>query len=283
MDAIVRMLLKSSSLFDFFAPFFLLSLRVAVVLAMTPVLYAMPIPLRIRALLVVCLSLVLAIGLNPGLPDLSAMTFSGFFQKSLFELSLGVTLAAGITMAFGAFAVAGNILDVQIGFGIAQVFDPVSNRATPLLVSAFNYIGVILFFLVGGHHALLRGLAYCFQAFPVGGPWSLDLAVPAVVKQFGAMLSLGFALAAPVVFCLLLLDVALATVARSLPQMNMFAFGIPVKIVVGLAALTIWSVGMGAAADRIYSSIFSTWSQVFIEASPRDGVKTDKSSPPNRN
>lgn len=244
-------------------PFFLVSLRIAVVLAMTPVLYAMPIPARIRALIVLALSFVLACGL-PATPSLLPPDTGGLLQAAFTELALGATLAMGILLAFAAFAVAGGILDIQIGFGIAQVFDPVSSRPSPLLVSAFNYVAVLVFFLVNGHHALLRGIAYSLERFPVGAPWSLNTVVGPVLKQIGGLFSLGFALAAPVIFCVLLVELALGTVARNLPQINMFALGIPVKIIVGVAVLSLWFAGMGGAMSRVYSSIYSTWDAMFL-------------------
>ncbi len=246
-------------------PFFLLSLRIAVVLAMTPVLYAMPIPNRVRALVVLALAAVLSLAL----PIDSAgvrMDAGGILQAAFIEMALGATLALGVLVAFAAFSVAGNLLDVQIGFGIAQVFDPVSNRASPLLVSAFNYAAVVVFFLVDGHHALLRALAYSLQVFPLGAPWSLANAAGPVFKHVSALFMLGFALAAPVVFCILLVELALGVVSRNLPQINMLVLGIPTKIVVGLAVLSLWFAGMGGAMNRVYASIYDMWEGVFLTA-----------------
>ena len=247
--------------------FFLLSLRIAVVLGMSPVLYAMPVPARIRALLVLGLSAAMAVGLAPTQPVAGEpMAFGPLLAAAFSELALGVTLAAGILVAFGAVAVAGNLLDVQIGFGMAQVFDPTNNRSMPLLVSVFNMAAVLTFFLVNGHHALLRGLAFSVEVFPVGRPWAMEVAIGPVLKQVGGLFGLGFALAAPVAFCLLLVEAALGAVSRNLPQINMFALSIPLKIVVGLAALSWWSAGMGGVMDRAYRSIYDTWTDVFIAA-----------------
>ncbi|WP_198971520.1 flagellar biosynthetic protein FliR [Xylophilus sp. ASV27] len=259
-------------------PIFLLSIRIAVVLAMTPVFYAMPIPLSIRALIVLALALVLAAGfLSAGTSPVDLQ--AGHLIEAVFiELGLGVTLALGVLMAFAAFAVAGNLLDVQIGFGIAQVFDPVRNRASPLLVSAFDYVAVIVFFLVDGHHALLRGISYSLDVLPAGVAWPIEASVGTVIRQFTGLFSLGFALAAPVIFCILLVEFALATVARNLPQMNMFAFGIPVKIVVGIAVLSWWLVGMNGAVNRIYLSIYNTWGQLFLDVGRRP-VSVEPQSP----
>ncbi|WCM91100.1 flagellar biosynthetic protein FliR [Acidovorax sp. NCPPB 2350] len=250
---------------------FLPSLRIAVVLAMTPVLYGMPVPGRVRALLVLALSGAFGLALAPTVSWVPA-SFGELVQTAFVEVALGATMALGVLLAFAAFSLAGNLLDVQIGFGIAQVFDPVGNRASPLLVSAFNYVAVMGFMLFDGHHVLLRALAYSFDVFPPGSAWSLAQAASPVFKQASGIFVLGFSLAAPVVFCILLVEFALGLVSRNLPQINMLVLGIPTKIVVGLVALSVWFAGMGGVMNRVYASIYDLWEAVFIQSTAESGV-----------
>lgn len=249
---------------DWLALVSLLALRVAATFVLTPVLYAVPLPTSMRMLLVLALSFALASGLS--VPEGEWTGWSDFVVAAMAELALGATLGLGILLAFAAFSVAGQLLDVQLGFGMAQIIDPVTKRPVPILTSTFEYLGVLVFFLVNGHHALLRGLQYSVERFPVGVPWSVAQAAAPMLRQAGGLFSLGFALAAPVVFCILLTEFVLGVVARNLPQMNMFTMGIPVKIVVGLVALSVWFAGMGGAMTKIYASITTTWSDVFIAA-----------------
>lgn len=244
----------------------LLALRVAAVFMMTPILYAISMPVTVRMFVVLGLSVALAGGLSTA--PVAVASAGGFIQAAAAELALGATLGLGILLAFGAFTVAGHLLDVQIGFGIAQVFDPVSQRQLPILTSAFNQLAVLVFFVVNGHHALLRGISYSLERFPLGGEWVVGQAVEPLLRQVGGLFSLGFALAAPVAFCILMLELALGVVSRNLPQMNMFAIGIPVKIVVGLAALSLWFAGMGGVMNRVYATIYQTWDQVFLASGP---------------
>jgi flagellar biosynthetic protein FliR len=243
---------------------FLLSLRLGALLLLTPILYAASVPPSVRALLVVGLAAALALGL-PAAPEAALMLSSPgqLLTAAVSELALGATLALGVFIAFAAISMAGRLIDVQIGFGIAQVFDPATQRQIPVLTSAFDHLGVLVFFLINGHHALLRGVAYTLERFPPGRPWPIEAAAPMIVKQMGGLFSLGFALAAPVVACLLLVELAMGVVARNLPQINMFVLGIPVKIVVGLAMLSLWFAGMGDAMSRVYAFVFRSWEAGF--------------------
>jgi len=133
----------------------------------------------------------------------------------------------------------------------------------PILTTAFNQIALVVFFLVNGHHALLRGLAYSLERFPLGRPWPLETSFVPVIKQVAGLFSLSFSLAAPVVFCILLVEMALGVLARNLPHMNMLAMGIPVKILVGMLALSFWFLGIGNVMLRIYGSIYQAWDLIF--------------------
>ena len=239
----------------------LLSLRIAATFLMTPVFYALSLPTTVRTLTILASSVAIAAGLPTAHAEWSG--WSALLSAAIAEVSLGATLGLGVLLAFGAFSVAGQILDVQLGFGIAQVFDPTTQRPIPILTSAFGYLAVLIFFLIDGHHALLRGIGLSIERFPIGAPWSAAHAALPLLKQAAGLFALGFALAAPVVFCILLVEFVLGVVGRNLPQMNMFAMGIPVKIIAGLIALSMWFTGIGGVMTRVYAGIATTWDQMF--------------------
>jgi flagellar biosynthetic protein FliR len=256
----------------------LLSLRLGATFVATPLLAPASVPVQVRVLIL----LGLAAALTPALPALGsaqrALPIAGagaLFQAALTELALGATLGLGIVLAFAAVSFAGQLLGVQIGFGLAQVVDPASKLGVPVLASALSQAAVLVFFLVDGHHALLRGLAFSLERFPLGRPWPVAAGYAPLLAQVVGLYSLGFALAAPVVFALLLVEFALGVVARNLPQINMLVIGIPVKVVAGLLALALWSSsGMGDVLTRVYASIYRTWDAIFVAElrPPADGA-----------
>ena len=242
----------------------LLSLRLGAAFLATPILPAAGVPTVVRVLVVLSLATALSFSL-PG--AYAAQGVSGHLgtlvEAALSELALGMTLALGILLAFAAFTTAGQLLDVQIGFGMSQVLDPATNARMPIFATAYNQAAVVVFFLVNGHHALLRGLAYSLERFPLAQPWPLAAALTPITKQVVGLLGLSFSLAAPVVFCLLLTEMALGVVAKNLPQMNMLTMGIPVKIVVGAIAGSLWFAGIGNMMTRVYDEIYKSWGTIF--------------------
>ena len=234
--------------------------RLSALLLATPVLQAMGLPFQVRVtlILVLSLSLVTGMGLAPAAPlsDVGAL-----IGAAINELLTGALMAFGIFAAFAAFSFAGNALDLQIGFNIANVYDPVTRSQAPLLASLLGMLAVVLFFTLDAHHALLRGVAYSLERVPLGR--ALPLPEPLlIIKQFGTVFTLGLMLAAPVLFCLFMVELALAVLSRNLQQMNIFVLGAPIKIAVGLVILALSANHIGTVSKRIFDTIFTFWEAV---------------------
>lgn len=250
----------------------LVSARIAGVILMTPMLRAIPLPFTARALLLLGLSTALAASLGTGAPA-NAWALGALPEAFLIELAIGATLGLGVLMALSGFALAGRLIDLQVGFGIGQVFDPATRSQQPVLTAVFGLLGLLLFLLLEGHHAILRGISVSLQSFPVGQPWALQASIGPILVQAGSLFALGFALAAPVVLGLLVVEFVLGVVARNLPQVNMLVLGIPVKIVAGLLLLSLWAGVMGEGAQRLHSGIYRGWTQLFEQAAARPGAQ----------
>jgi flagellar biosynthetic protein FliR len=240
----------------------LLATRLGGLLLMTPPIGVKAIPPVVRVALVVGLAAMLAAALPPALqPHIDNV--GDLLAATCGELALGLTMALGMAFAFAAFAAGARLLDVQIGFGIGQIFDPVTQQQLPVLSGVVAQLAAVLFFVSDAHHAVLRGVSASIERFPPGAAWPLEAAFGPVLHQAAGMFSLGFAVVAPVVFCLALIDLGLGVLARNLPQMNMFVLGVPVKVVAGLAALSIWIAASAGVVNRINTSIFSGWEAMF--------------------
>lgn len=241
---------------------FLTFLRFGVVFLLSPVFAGLGGLVTVRVLLTLALSVLLVQGF--GLRADPALLAPGpLLVGACLELFVGATLAFGVFAAFGAFSVAGKILDIQTGFGMGSVYDPVTRAGAPLFATMLNMVAVVIFFGIDGHHALMRGLAFSLQHAPPGQGFA-SLSAEPVIAQFGLMFSLGVSLIIPVLLCLLLVEVGLAVVSRMLPQMNVFVVGVPVKLVagIGLTAMTLRT--MEPAMQRIYASIFHFWQQMLV-------------------
>src|SRR5205085_4278501 len=107
------------------------------------------------------------------------------------------------------------------------------------------------------------GIAFSVERFPLGAGVGPAGAVEPIVRQGAGLFTLGFALAAPIVLGLLLVEFVLGVISRNLPQMNMLVLGIPAKMLVGLVALSAWATGFGVPARKLYDGIYQAWSAWF--------------------
>lgn len=180
------------------------------------------------------------------------------FLMAISELLIGATLAFGFMAGFAAFQFGGRILDLQIGFGIASIFDPQTRAQMPLLGSALQLTALMVFFAMDGHLAILRGIAFSLERIPLGTAFS-ELPIEAIVAQFGATFTFGLAIVAPVMIVLLLLDIGLAVISRTMPQVNIFFVTAPIKIFVGLLVLAASVHYMEPIMRKVFESIFEFW------------------------
>ncbi len=240
----------------------LVFIRLSALFLLTPLFATTKLPINVRTLLLLALSGTLVASLQIS-PAQVPHTLAAFFSAAICELFIGALLAFGLFTAFGAFLLGGRILDMQMGFGVANLIDPATNAQGPLLGTILNLAGVATFFLLDGHHMVIKGLAYSLEQVPVGQGLG-QLQIDVVLAQFGRMFSYGLMLVAPAVFTLLLLDAGLAIAARTMPQLNIFIVGLPLKIFVGSVVLALSLNYLGPLLKKIFESIFRYWEQVLI-------------------
>lgn len=243
---------------------FLLSLRIGVLLVMTPIFSNLTKLVSIRVLMTLVLSVAMVWGQSLGGQPLwqhLSLDLGSVLMGAIGEVVLGSVLAFSVFAAFGVFSLAGKIVDIQSGFGLASVFDPVTRASAPIFSHMLNLLAVTVFFSLDGHHALMRGIAFSVQQLPPGTLLK-SLPMAAVLRQFGLMFSLAVALIAPVMFGLFLVESGMALLSRVLPQMNVLVLGVAVKIVV---ALIIFALSLGLflpLMGRVFATIFTFWEQV---------------------
>jgi len=237
----------------------LLSVRVAAATMLTPVFGPAQIPGPVRVLIALAFAgfLVLALPMAEAdvatLPDLAVATLG--------ELVIGASLAFGFMVAYAAVQLAGRVLDVQLGYGAASVLSPTTQTPAPLLGTVLGMGAVALFLSLDGHHVLIRALALSVEHYPPGRLAS-DLDIAEHLRFSGAMFTFGLALAAPVMLTLLLADIALAVMSRSMPQLNVFVLSFSVKIVLGLVGLMVSVKFAGAILTELFETTWRFWETV---------------------
>jgi flagellar biosynthetic protein FliR len=134
--------------------------------------------------------------------------------------------------------------------GFAAMIDPHSGASTPALATFLSLIATFMFLSIGGHLTLATIIVDSYRALPMGGPALGNDSIHGLVLFGGDMIAAGFAIALPVGFALILVQIVMGMLARSAPSMNLFAVGLPATLLAGLVLLAISapSIGEGITA-----------------------------------
>ncbi|GIX22637.1 MAG: flagellar biosynthetic protein FliR [Gammaproteobacteria bacterium] len=206
--------------------------RVAAVFSMAPVLGSRLVPMRVR---VACALAVTGI-LLPQVPQVSYDPLSPV-GVGLIALQIGIGLGLGflLQLVFNAATLAGEVVAMSMGLGFAQMVDPQNGVNVPVVSQFYLIAATLLFLALDGHLALLSLLAESFVRLDAG------LSVPALLDFSKVLFDGALVIAIPVVTGLLIVNLTLGVMTRSAPQLNLFAVGFPVGLIVGfvfmLAAL----------------------------------------------
>ena len=219
--------------------FLLVLTRVSGIFLLAPFFGSINIPVYIRAGTAFAIAMVLFPVIDQqGIPQIP-QSVVGYMLAVIVELIVGWLIGFVAYITFAAIHMAGKLLDMQVGFAVVNVVDPTSGQQIPLLGSFLYNLGIIIFLVTNGHHMVISGLFESFQMIPVLGA-TFDLSISdLMVDLTGGIFVTGMKIALPVLFAILLTDVGLGVLARTMPQMNIFVVGIPAKIVIGLFVLSI--------------------------------------------
>jgi flagellar biosynthesis protein FliR len=223
------------------AQIFMLSLvRIASMLALMPIFGSASIPAHLKAglALVLCFILFPFIQQHTNLP--LPQTTGMFVYKIILEVFVGVVIGFVATLLFTAAQFAGYMIDALTGFSFVELVDPFTDTSVTVFGQFNVLVFTIVFFLVNGHYFLLLAIEKSFEVIPL-----LGVAIPTgklaafLTQQTGAIFAIAFKLSAPIFVTLMITQVALGVVARTVPQINVFFVGIPLNIAVAFGTAII--------------------------------------------
>ena len=183
------------------------------------------------------LALLISIVLVPTIADTSFLSIDSsllyFFIYGIAEFSIGLSIGYVASLMFASINLAGQMIDMQMGFGIVNVVDPQSGTQMPIM-GTFKYFLTMFFYLsMNGHILLLDALMKSYQLIPLG-KFTMDMnTMNFIIYATNNLFVIALKIALPYVGALFATDFILGIIARTVPQMNVFMIGMPLKIGVG--------------------------------------------------
>lgn len=211
---------------------FLVFVRIGALMVSAPLFGHQAVPVRVKiplALLLACA----VVGLVPGpLPAYVAHPV-GLMWAVAVEALTGVMLGYAGQFIFWAVQYAGELIGFQMGLSLAVIFNPADGLHSNPLGRFLVMTLLLVFLLLEGHHHVLRALMASFEVVPLAGA-DLTRGGPLLLDWTGAFFVTALRLAAPFMITMFLVDTALGVFARIAPQADLFALGLPLKLLIGL-------------------------------------------------
>lgn len=184
------------------------------------------------------LAIMVAVLLLPAVPADTYASTSSLFLVVAREMAIGVVMALALRAVLAGAELGGHLTGSQLMLSYGSVVDPQGGVRSNLVANLYGNLALVTFLLMNGHHALLRALAASYTAIPIGeGSIGPSLA-GTVIQLLGIVFVLGARLAAPIVVVMLLVEVGTAIMARVAPSLNLLAVAPPIRVAVGLLAMT---------------------------------------------
>ncbi len=210
--------------------------RVGGLIMVAPIFSSNAIPRRIRAALIVMLTIVL-IPLVPqdNLPD--ALSLSGM-AVLIEQVAIGAMLGFILRVLFEAVAFGGELVGIGMGLSFGRTVDPANGTSTPVASQLYMMLATLLFLAMNGHLELIRLLASSFSGLPPGVGTLGRETFWAIAGLGSALFSGALRVALPAMIALLVVNLGFGVMSRAAPSLNLFAIGFPVTLIVGL--LMMW-------------------------------------------
>ncbi len=212
--------------------FVLILMRMAGIFLTAPVFSSRNINLMVKASWILLVSFLIfpVIDFKPETLPVAGMALGIAVVR---EVLVGFSIGLGATLILTGIQLAGQVADIQMGLGLANVVDPMTSTQISVMGQYYYMVASLVFLAVDGHHMLIRAVVDSFSIIPLGQAHFTAALGAKMMGLFSQMFFIAFRVGAPIIGALFITNMALGVVARTVPQMNVFIVGMPLNLAVG--------------------------------------------------
>ena len=220
-------------MFENLLSFTMVLTRLSAFFMLLPVFGWKAIPVRIKVAVTVLLAIFFSIIMPSPIDSEEVPTLQVIILLAN-EATYGLALGLMVVLIFSVVKMAGRMVERQMGLVMARIIDPLSGDTAQPLSSLLEMIFIVLFLNANGHHFFILIISKSYQAFPAGSIPTIPVLANGVISAGSSMFVASLRLAAPMFGAFLLLMVALAILARTVPEINILFISLPLRIGLGL-------------------------------------------------
>lgn len=235
--------------------------RIMGFLMVAPVIGSQLVPTRIRLIIAVAISVLVAPVL-PNMPQVEALSIQAILLIGQ-QVLIGVSLGFFLQMVFQTLVLAGQMIAMQMGLGFASMVDP-TNGVNVAVVSSFYLMFVTMIFIaMDGHLTMLEVLVESFYSLPISLEFSFaTTSLLAIISSISWIFSSAMIIALPALTALLITNVGFGIMTRAAPQLNIFALGFPVALILGVSLMWLTLPAVAESAINLFEQAFTRMAQL---------------------
>ncbi|NRZ22429.1 flagellar biosynthetic protein FliR/FlhB [Clostridium beijerinckii] len=182
-------------------------------------------------------SLILSFGIVAGIDHSTVSAVNSSYMLVFYaisEIMSGLILGYITNLIFQVVKLAGEWMDIHAGFSMVSVLDPTTQTVSTLLGNLSYFISLAFFFIVDGHHVVINMLVESTKIIPIGKTIVYQETLMEVMKTIFDYFTLGVKIAIPIVLIIVITDVCLGLISRTVPTIPIMILGMPIKNLLGL-------------------------------------------------
>lgn len=244
--------------------FLLILVRVSMFVYVVPFFSMSNVPRRYRVVLSVMISVILY-GAVPG-ENIAYETVFDYAVIVAKEFVTGVLIGMGVNLCSTILSLTGVIADMEVGFSMVTLMDPATRQQTTITSTLYQNLIMLILVLSGMYQYIIRALAESYELIPVyGAKFDAAKLLNVAIEFMGRYVLVGFQICLPIFASILMLNAVLGILAKVAPQMNMFAIGLQLKILVGLGVIFLTLFLLPRASEMIFDEA-RRMTVAFVEA-----------------
>ncbi len=228
-------------------------LRISGLITTMPLIGTRMVPSRIKLVLVVAITMVVAPMVEP--PEVDIISLNGFLV-GINQILIGIIIGVILQIIIQLFLMVGQLVSQQMGLGFAMMNDPSNGVNVPVMGQFYMMMALFLFVTVNGHLLAIQALVMSFQTIPVGLHFVSFPSGAELIYWGGWLFINSLQIALPAITALFLVNMSFGIMTKAAPQLNIFSIGFPVTMIVGIVVLWLAMSTILPGFELIFEQVF---------------------------
>lgn len=228
--------------------------RVGAVVMTAPIFGAKTVPARVKLIITLALTSII-VPLLPAMPEVEVFSLQGLYVTAN-QILIGIAIGFTTQLVFSAIIMAGQIIAMQMGLGFSLMVDPQNGTQAPVL-SQFYIIYVLLVYLsLNGHLVLVQIVMDGFETLPIAVTGLSTDSIWQIVTWGQYIFSGAIGIAIPAIASLLVVNLSFGIMTRAAPQLNIFAIGFPVTLMLGFGLVLLTMSNIAPTSNALFLNVY---------------------------